>query len=278
MVIYPAIDLRGGRVVRLRQGRASEQIIYSDDPASVAARWEREGAAWLHVVDLDRALGDPAEPNARALAAIRAAVQLPIQFGGGLRDAESVARAFQLGMNRVVIGTMAVENPSLFAQIVERWGSEQIVVALDVHAGRVAVRGWREVSDLDAADLGKQLFQKGIRRALVTDIARDGMLSGVDAGALARLAHETGLRVIASGGIATLDDLRSLARHEPEGLEGAIVGQALYTGAFTLREAVDLTRLPPPPLPSPALGSGEGRAPVPDRTEGRGQGVRGEAC
>ncbi len=241
MIIFPAIDLRGGRVVRLRRGSPSDETVYSNDPAGVARQWQSEGAQWLHVVDLDRALGEPGPQNDRAVNEIRSAVRIPIQLGGGVRDADSVKRAFFAGANRIVIGTMAVEDPGLLEEVLVRFGADRIVVALDTRAGRVATRGWREVSNLDAIDLGKKLHALGVQRALVTDIARDGMLSGVDAPALARLARETGLRVIASGGIASLDDLRALRQHENEGIEGAIAGQALYTGAFSLRDALNLT-------------------------------------
>ncbi len=227
MVIFPAIDLRGGRVVRLKQGRTSEQTVYSDDPASIARRWQSEGAQWLHVVDLDRALGEPAELNARALGEIRAAVRIPIQFGGGVRDVKSVKAAFYNGINRVVLGTLAVENPDLLLEILARFGPDRIVVAVDTQEGHVATRGWREVSNLSVLDFGKRLHGLGVQHALVTDIARDGMLSGVDAAALADIARGTGLRIIASGGVATLDDLRALQVHGSEGIEGAIVGQAL---------------------------------------------------
>lgn len=236
MIIYPAIDLRSGRVVRLRQGRASEQTVYSDDPASMAVHWQNEGAQWLHVVDLDRALDDPTQPNARALKEIRAAVSIPIQFGGGLRDIESITRAFELGINRAVIGTLAVENPQLLAEVIARFGAEKIAVGLDAREGKVATHGWRQLSNLNVLDFGKQLCALGVERAIVTDIARDGMLSGIDAIALAHIARETGLRVIASGGIATQEDVRALCEFEKDGIEGAIVGQALYTGAFSLRE------------------------------------------
>ncbi len=238
MVIFPAIDLRGGRVVRLRQGHASRQTIYSDDPAAVAARWQGEGATWLHVVDLDGALGDPQQTNAEALNRIRATVSLSIQFGGGLRDVQSIARAFEAGVERVVIGTIAAENKQLLTEVVDRFGGDRLVVAIDTQDGSVAVHGWRTLTKINALDHGKQMCELGIRLALVTDIVRDGMLTGIDAGALAHLSRSTGLRVIASGGIRSLDDLRALRQRESEGIEGAVVGQALYGGALGLAEAI----------------------------------------
>jgi phosphoribosylformimino-5-aminoimidazole carboxamide ribotide isomerase len=238
MTIFPAIDLRAGCVVRLRQGRASEQVTYSDDPAAVAARWQAEGAAWLHVVDLDAALSDSRQTNASALRRIRAAVRVPIQFGGGLRDVPSVARAFDLGVDRVVIGTMAIEKPQLLAEVVTQFGGDKILVAMDTLDGRMALRGWQALSNVDGVEFGNRMRVIGIQRAVVTDISRDGMLTGTDAYKLLAVARETGLSVIASGGIAALDDLRALARFESDGIEGAIVGQALYSGALSLSEAI----------------------------------------
>jgi phosphoribosylformimino-5-aminoimidazole carboxamide ribotide isomerase len=245
MILYPALDLRAGCVMRLKQGRASEQTVYSTDPASVAARWEGEGAAWLHVVDLDGAFGDPSQPNALALKQIRAAVKIPIQFGGGLRDLDRIERAFELGVNRVVLGTLAIEQPEQVEAVVQQFGAERIAAAMDLREGRVATRGWRGLSGVSALEFGRHLRAIGIERAVVTDIARDGMLSGIDADALARLARDTGLRVIASGGIATLNDLLALRQYEA--IEGAIIGQALYAGAFSLGEALRVAS-PPTPL------------------------------
>lgn len=242
MIIWPALDLRGGRVVRLVQGRAEAETVYSERPAEVAHNWQAQGAQWLHVVDLDRALGDQASPNRAALETILQAVTIPIQFGGGLRDEASILRALDLGVRRVVVGTLAVEHPDEFAAVVARVGAERLVVAADVRQGRVATRGWQALSELDLVTFGRNMRALGLAHALVTDIARDGMLSGVDAEALARAARDTGLLVIASGGVATLDDVRALARCTDRGIEGAIIGQALYTGAFSLSDALAISR------------------------------------
>ena len=190
MTIFPAIDLRGGRVVRLRQGRAAEQVTYSDDPAAVAARWKSEGATWLHVVDLDAALGDQQQTNPDAFRKIRAAVGVPIQFGGGLRDMPSIARAFDFGANRIVIGTMAIENPKLLEEVVNRFGGDRIVAAIDSRDGRVAFRGWRKLSKLGGAEFGRRMRVIGIQRAVVTDISRDGTMSGIDSTKLAAAARD----------------------------------------------------------------------------------------
>jgi phosphoribosylformimino-5-aminoimidazole carboxamide ribotide isomerase len=261
VIVFPAIDLRQGRCVRLRQGRAADETPYGDDPAAVARRWVAEGARWLHVVNLDGALGDarptphplpltdpgslipdrgPRLPlNLQRLAEIHAAVPgTPIQFGGGLRSLADVETALDLGAARVVLGTAAVQDPGLVARAVARFGAERIVVGIDARDGRVATHGWQQVSDTTAAALGRAMRRQGLLRAVYTDIARDGMLTGVNVEATAALARETGLRLIASGGVASLDDLARLLAHAAAGIEGVIIGQALYTGALSLADAI----------------------------------------
>ncbi len=239
--IFPAIDLRGGHVVRLKQGRAENEIVYGDDPAEMARRWENDGAEWLHVVNLDGAFGDADNLNASALKKILGAVKIPMQFGGGLRDLEAMRRALDLGVARVIVGTVAMEKPEIVAEAVREFGAEKIVVAIDARDGIVATRGWVNGSGMDAKEFGKKMRALGAVRAIVTDIARDGMLSGIDAGAMADFARATDLRVIASGGVANLDDVRNLLRVSAIGVEGVIVGQALYAGMFTLPQAVEIT-------------------------------------
>ncbi|HEY6041412.1 MAG TPA: HisA/HisF-related TIM barrel protein [Anaerolineae bacterium] len=234
--VYAALDLRRGRVVRLRQGDASAETVYADDTASAAARWEAQGARWLHVVNLDGAFDDADGTNTHALAKIRAAVKIPIQYGGGLRSRASLARAFESGAQRVVIGTMAVEQPHLVAQGVDEFGAERIAVAMDLEGDRLATHGWRAVSSLQAGAFAAQMRGFGIVRAVVTDIARDGMLCGIDAARLARFARESGLGIIAAGGVASVEDIRACAAFVREGIEGVIVGTALYTGAVKLEE------------------------------------------
>jgi phosphoribosylformimino-5-aminoimidazole carboxamide ribotide isomerase len=239
MVIYPALDLRAGRVVRLRQGRAEDETVYSDDPAQVAARWQSEGAEWLHVVNLDGAFGESASVNLRELARIIATVSIPVQFGGGLRDLATIEAAFAAGVSRVVIGTGALTNPELVTDVLARFGSEMIVVGIDARDGMVATHGWRALSAISAIALAQQMVERGITRIVYSDIARDGMLRGIDADAVADFARSTGLRVIASGGVASVRDVESLHAHDSDGVEGVIIGQALYTGALKLREAMD---------------------------------------
>ncbi len=246
MIIYPAIDLRAGRVVRLQQGRADAETKYSDDPAQVAMRWQTEGAEWLHVVNLDGAFGElsSANPSAssghsqRELTRIISAVSIPVQFGGGLRTMANIEAAFALGVARVVIGTAAIENPALVSDAVARFSAERIVVGIDAREGRVATRGWREQSQVSAIALAKQMRKRGVACIVYTDIARDGMLRGIDVDAMAELARAANVRVIASGGVASMRDVIELQTRE--GIEGVIIGQALYTGAIDLKEAIQV--------------------------------------
>ncbi len=241
MIVFPAIDLRRGQVVRLRQGDPAAQTLYSDDPAEVARRWSRLGASWLHVVNLDGAFGeagaDDMPANLQRLAEIRSATDLSIQFGGGVRTVADAGRALELGATRVVLGTAAVRDPELVVQALARFGAERVVVGIDARDGRVAVQGWKTTTDLAALDLAERLADQGVRRIVYTDIRRDGMLAGPNLQATAALARG-GLKVIASGGVATLADITALAEHEPEGIEGVIIGQALYSGAIDLEEAL----------------------------------------
>jgi phosphoribosylformimino-5-aminoimidazole carboxamide ribotide isomerase len=235
MIIFPAIDLRGGRCVRLRQGRPEHETVFSDDPAQMARHWVSRGAAWVHVVDLDAALGD-ASPNRPAVREIARTAGAPVQFGGGLRSLQALEAAFALGIRRAVIGTAAISNPALVEQAVARFGAAAIAVGIDSRAGKVAVRGWQETTAVDALALAAHMKTLGVERIICTDVARDGMLGGPALDPLRQMAEQSGLKVIASGGIATLTDVRALAAIP--GVEGAIIGQALYTGAFTLDEAM----------------------------------------
>jgi phosphoribosylformimino-5-aminoimidazole carboxamide ribotide isomerase len=248
MIVFPAIDLRRGRCVRLRQGRAEHETVYDNDPAAVARRWVAEGAEWLHVVNLDGALGDtsPGDEqmiNLRRLAEIRAAEpETPIQFGGGIRSLADGEAVLRLGATRVVLGTVAVQAPDLVTGALERFGAERIVIGLDAREGRVATHGWQQTSDTTATALGQAMRERGVRRVVYTDIARDGMLTGANVAATAALARETGLRVIASGGVASLADIEQLKANETVGIEGVIIGQALYTGAVSLPTVLQVAR------------------------------------
>lgn len=226
MVVIPAIDLRHGRCVRLIQGDAERVITYADDPTLMAARWVQRGARWLHVVDLDGALaGRPAQ-----LDLVRVIVQqagVPVQLGGGFRTADDVEAGLATGAARVIVGTAAFQ---LGEKLTSRYG-ERVAVAVDVKAGRVAVKGWTEVSDLDPITLGRGLVAQGVGRFVYTDVARDGMLAGPDLTAVHAFMESVGVPVIAAGGIASNDDVTALARL---GVEGVIVGRALYEGRVDL--------------------------------------------
>ncbi|CAN5725415.1 1-(5-phosphoribosyl)-5-[(5-phosphoribosylamino)methylideneamino]imidazole-4-carboxamide isomerase [soil metagenome] len=235
MDLYPAIDIRSGRVVRLSQGEATRQTVYGTDPAAVAEGFADQGARWIHVVDLDRAFGqgDNEESVRRVLKRTRGRVR--IQVGGGYRSLERVRRGVELGVDRVVIGTAAAMDPAFLAAVAADVPSGRLAVAVDARGGRVAVRGWTETSGLAAAELASRALESGISTLVYTDIARDGMLEGPDIeGALGR--QRQGAQVIASGGVSSLADLRQIA---DAGLAGAIVGRALYEGRFDLREALE---------------------------------------
>ncbi len=234
--IYPAIDLRGGRVVRLAQGDPARETEYGTDPAAVARRWRAEGATWLHVVNLDGAFGAQDAANAAALRAI-VDVGLPVQFGGGLRDAASVRRVLAAGVARAVLGTAAVENPALLDWALGEFGPEHIAAGIDARAGQVRVRGWTDAAPLTALELGQRLQRQGLRWCIFTDVARDGMSAGVNVPATAELASATGLATIASGGVASAADVREV---RAAGLAGVIVGRALYEGTVQLKELVAL--------------------------------------
>ncbi|OWY66390.1 1-(5-phosphoribosyl)-5-[(5-phosphoribosylamino)methylideneamino]imidazole-4-carboxamide isomerase [cyanobacterium TDX16] len=236
MDLFPAIDLLEGRCVRLYQGDYDRSQVFHDNPADVAQQWTSQGATWLHVVDLDGAkAGKPA--NLEAIAAIVEAVSVPIQVGGGLRDRASVAQLLELGVQRVILGTVAVEQPQLVASLCQEFPG-RIVVGIDARNGKVATRGWLETSEVLAADLAQQMQQLGAAAIIYTDIHRDGTLSGPNLDALRELATSLSIPVIASGGVSSVTDLLSLLALEPLGVTGAIVGRALYTGDISLKQAI----------------------------------------
>jgi phosphoribosylformimino-5-aminoimidazole carboxamide ribotide isomerase len=235
MIIFPALDLRGGRVVRLTLGDPNQQTTYSDDPVATAQRWKDAGAAWLHVINLDGALGDL--PDLPGVLGGIAALGLPVQFGGGLRTLDDAARAFDAGVSRVILGTPVVKEPEIAGKAVDRFGAEAVAVALDARDGFVAAHGWQSASPWTPADLGKTVAAMGVRWALFTDLGRDGLLTGANVDATAALARETGLNVIASGGVASIDDVHALATAQPL-LAGVVIGKALYNGALSLEAAL----------------------------------------
>lgn len=225
--IYPAIDLRNGQVVRLQHGDPDRQTTFSDDPVATAERWLAAGARWLHVVNLDGAFDEQGAANWRALEAI-AATGAAIQFGGGVRTLKDVARALNRGVQRVVLGTVAIEDPDLVSEVVDRFGPARVAVALDARDGQVATHGWRTDTDIGVVDLGMEMCALGVQTVIYTDIHRDGVLTGPNVAATAHLADTTGLAVIASGGVSSLDDIQRLLDHRSAGIVGAIIGRAIY--------------------------------------------------
>lgn len=240
MIVIPAIDLSAGQVVRLERGEMARRTVYSDDPAAMARRWQDEGAERLHVVDLDGAIASR-PVNLEALRAIVAAVAIPVDLGGGLRTLEDIATVLDLGVRWVLLGTSALTSPEVLVAALERFG-DAIAVSIDARDGRVAIEGWVETSDLPALELARRVEALGVREIVHTDILSDGMLSGPNLPALREIAGGTNLRVIAAGGVKTLDDIRALRKLEPLGVVGAISGRALYTGDLPLAEAIRVGR------------------------------------
>ena len=234
MLIYPAIDLLEGKVVRLREGDPDQRSVFSDDPVATARRWIDRGAEWLHMVSLDGTFG-AANQNLAILEKV-ARLSVNVQFTGGLRDMASLQRARDAGANRMVIGTLAVRDPGAAAEAIARFGAESVAVALDARDGRVATHGWTELSQQTPVALGRRLRDLGAVHALYTDISRDGGMAGVNIAETVALAQATGLQVIASGGVSALTDIVELARSGA--VAGAIIGMALYRKTFTLEEAL----------------------------------------
>jgi phosphoribosylformimino-5-aminoimidazole carboxamide ribotide isomerase len=236
MLLYPAIDLMGGQVVRLKQGRASEKTIYSDDPVAVAREWEARGGEWLHIVDLDAAFTGK-HSNLDKVRDMAAAISIPVQMGGGMRDEAAIGQALDAGVDRVVIGTKAAEDPDFVRRAVAQFGGEKIAVGIDARDGKVAVKGWAETTGIDAGTLAFELAAGGIGALIYTDIATDGMLQGPNLAAVAAMVRTASCPVIASGGVSCAGDLAALGKIE--GLAGAIVGKALFDGRIqgNLKEA-----------------------------------------
>ena len=238
MDIIPAIDLKNGRCVRLQQGKDESTTVYSADPVAVAVEWVRQGARRLHVVNLDGAFGR-ASGHLEILRRIVTVTRVSVEYGGGLRTPEAVREALGAGAVQVVLGTVAVESPALLRAIMSEIGPERCIVALDTVRGKVSTRGWTQVSDIDVMEAVHQLIASGVRQILHTDVARDGMLTGPDLETLEAIAR-TGIGVIASGGVSSLDDIRALLRLHQPSLCGVIIGKALYEKKMTVQEAIRL--------------------------------------
>ena len=240
MIIYPAIDIRGGRCVRLTEGRFDAETVFADDPAEMALKWAGLGAEFLHLVDLDGALAGEGK-NVPVIQRILKSVSIPVQLGGGIRNLETIEKLLDLGVTRLILGSAAVKNPELVAEACKKYPGH-IAVGIDAKNGEVAIEGWGQGSGVAATELAKKMASFGVETIIYTDISRDGMLSGVNVEATAALARACGVPIIASGGVASLDDIRRVKAVEGDGVQGCIIGKAIYTGAVDLKEALALAK------------------------------------
>jgi phosphoribosylformimino-5-aminoimidazole carboxamide ribotide isomerase len=237
MLIIPAIDLRDGRCVRLTQGRRQEVKVYDGDPVEIAKRFEDSGARMIHVVDLDGAFADANSKNRKVVRRIIRSIAIPVQFGGGLRIVNDVQQMIEYGAAQVVIGTLAAESPETLEKFVQLFGF-RICVGIDARHGQVVTHGWEREEKISALQLACRVADAGVDRIVYTDVSRDGTLSGVNLEQTCNIARESGLRVTASGGVSSLQDIEQLKSIRPCGVDSVIVGKALYEGRFTLREAL----------------------------------------
>ncbi len=240
MIILPAIDLKEGKCVRLEQGLMEKDTVYNDNPGEQARIWQEQGGEFLHIVDLDGAFAGVPK-NKSAIEEIVAAIDIPSELGGGIRDMQTIEAYLELGIDRVILGTIAKENPALVEEACKKFPG-QIVVGIDAKNGLVAVRGWADVTEKKATEMAREMEGFGVEAIIYTDIARDGMMQGPNIEATRALAESVNIPVIASGGLSTLDDIRRLIAIESSGVTGVITGKAIYSGAIDLREAVALTK------------------------------------
>lgn len=236
MQLYPAIDIRNGQCVRLRQGQFHDQEIYSNSPVKVAKQWESQGATFIHLVDLDGALHGHGV-NEDVIKEIANAVAIPVQVGGGIRTIKDIENKINLGVNRVIIGTKAVENPAFIKEAISMFGADRVVIGIDAKNGMVAIEGWEKVSSYNAVTLALNMKELGVKTIVYTDIAKDGMLQGPNVECTKEMVDATGLDIIASGGVSSLKDLELINQVH---VHGAIIGKALYENRFDLEEAIHL--------------------------------------
>lgn len=238
MLIIPAIDLKNGKCVRLLQGRAEDSTIYSDNPAETARKWQALGAQLIHIVDLDGAFSG-AQSNTESIAAIRKAVDIGLEIGGGIRSMETIVKLFEMGIDRVILGTIAVKEPDLLKKAAEKFPG-RIIAGIDAKNGKVAISGWVETTDIDGLELAARMEKNGGAGIIYTDISKDGMMVGPNIPATRKMAESVKIPVIASGGISSLQDIRNLL--EIKKLWGAITGKAIYSGSLDLKEAIRATK------------------------------------
>ena len=240
MIIYPAIDIRGGRCVRLTEGRFDAETVFADDPAQMALKWAGLGAEFLHLVDLDGALAGEGK-NVPVIERILKSVNIPVQLGGGIRNLATIEKLLDLGVTRLILGSAAVKNPELVQEACKKYPGH-IDVGIDAKNGEVAIEGWGQGSGVAATELAKKMASFGVETIIYTDISRDGMLSGVNVESTAALARACGVPIIASGGVASIEDIRRVKAVESDGVQGCIIGKAIYTGAVDLKAALALAK------------------------------------
>ena len=240
MIIFPAIDIRGGKCVRLEEGRFDRETVFAENPADAARRWVEAGSKWLHIVDLDGArAGKPV--NLKVVEEIARAFDVQIQLGGGIRTAANVGEVLAAGVQRVILGSVAVKSPELVRQVCADYG-ERIVIGIDARGGEVAVEGWEKSGLVQVEELALRMKEAGAIRIIYTDISRDGMLTGVNVAATLQLADKSGMKIIASGGVRGMEDIQALQPLTEHGVEGVIIGKALYTGTISLKDALRVAR------------------------------------
>jgi len=237
MLIIPAIDLQGGYCVRLTQGRRDTAKVYDGDPVDIAKGYEAAGVQMLHIVDLDGAFSAPNSRNRETLGKILRSIKMPVQFGGGLRSIEQVKEVINFGVARIVLGTLAVESPVVLERLLGMFGGEKVAVGIDAKGGTVVTRGWEQEAAMSATSFALQLASVGVEHIVYTDVSRDGMLKGVNIEATCEIARVSGLKVTASGGISSLEDIRRINRADC-GIDSVILGKALYERCFTIQEAL----------------------------------------
>lgn len=238
MLIFPAIDIRGGKCVRLLKGDFNQETVFSDRPEEMARQWEKQGAEYLHLVDLDGARAGHPE-NLETVKRILDSVSIPVELGGGIRTMENIDTVLSLGVQRVILGSVAVKDPELVRQACKKH-QERIVVGIDAKDGIVAVDGWGVSGNVDVTTLAKEMKKAGVKTIIYTDISRDGTLKGVNVKATAELARESGVRIVASGGVKSTTDIEALKPYEKDGIEGVIVGKSIYMGTLDLQQAIEI--------------------------------------